>query len=331
MQLCYLAGAIDTILPKQAQGWRKQAASVLNKYGVHTFDPSVAFGLCRKDNETWLSKSKVVIEVNNVALNNSEYVIAEMEFDCQHTGTVLEIEQAAKEGKVIAVWNSNKFTPMYLHHIPNVHIFPTLRECVQFIVGHANGRVLDRESVELLDNLSNIANKTIYIKLLDEHPLKIAQQKGELSDIDPRLVLYKKYNDDTGFDIICSQDLTIEPYGKANIPTHIAIQPPKGYWYRLVGRSSTFHVHGMLVVEGIIDTQFRGHLYCSIQNLTGKEQHIKAGDSLAQLVFHEVVGHDWDVKIVDKLQDSERGENGFGSTTASRADLSAMYQKYVQK
>lgn len=332
MQMCYLAGAIDTILPEHAQGWRKKAANVLNAYGIHAYDPSVGFSLCRTNNEDWLSKSKVIIDVNNLVIQNSEYVLAEMEFDCQHTGTVLEIKMASEMGKVVVVWNSNKFTPMYLHNIQNIHIFPTLSQCVNYIVEHSKGKTIHKQDAELLDSAGREEKyeKTLFIKLLDGHPLKKAQEKGELGDIDPRLILFKKYGDDTGFDIICSENLTIPPYGKANVPTHIALQPPKGYWYRLVGRSSTFHVHGMLVVEGIIDTQYRGHLYCSIQNVTGEEQHIRAGDALAQLVFHEVVGHDWNLAIVDELKESERGTNGFGSTTASRKNISELYQKYSQ-
>lgn len=330
MKMCYLAGAIDMVIPDQAKGWRKKASEVLNANGIHTFDPSVAFGLCRTDNESWLSKSRVVIDVNNLALDNSEIVLVEMEFDCQHTGTTLEMKKAVDEGKLVVIWNSSKYTPMYLHAVPNAVILPTLADCIDYIVAKVSGNRISEEQRKTLEYGSDKNKEKILIQLTDQHPLKVAQAKGELTDIDPRMVLYKKYRDDTGFDIMCAEDVVIPASGKMMIPTHIAIQPPKGYWYRLVGRSSTFHVHGMLVVEGIIDTQFRGHLYCNLQNLTDQEQHIKAGDSIAQLIFHEIVGEDWDIEIVDALEPSERGANGFGSTTASREHISAVYQKHTQ-
>jgi len=329
MQMCYLAGAIDMVIPEQARGWRDNVSKVLNDHGIHTFDPASAFNLSRKDSETWLSKTDMVIKLNNMALDSSEIMLAEMEFNCQHTGTTRELIRASEQdGKLVVVWNSSEYTPLYLTDIPNLVIKSTLAECVEYIIEKITG-VAPSPDVCRSVLETKVDKPAIKVMLTEKHPLMIAKERGEISDIDPSMLLFKKHSDDTGYDIMCTENVTVPPGGKVQVPTHLAIQPPKGYWYRLVARSSTFHVHEMLVVEGIIDTQFRGVLYCNIQNMSNETKTIRAGDSVAQLIFHEIVGEHWDVSVHDSLDATDRGEGGFGSTTASKDFIVEMYQKYA--
>ncbi len=117
---------------------------------------------------------------------------------------------------------------------------------------------------------------------------------------------------DAGYDLSVSEDCHIIGNGSYWCPTSIKIQPPPGYWFRLVGRSSTYRHLGLQVAEAIIDGGYRGKLEIMVLNLTSDVVHLKSGDRIAQLIPHQVIDLDWEETSF--LEESARGESGYGST-----------------
>lgn len=120
------------------------------------------------------------------------------------------------------------------------------------------------------------------------------------------------YAGDMGFDLYNIESHVWQPGDVLDVPTGIAIQLPAGFGARIVGRSSTIRKRGLLVVEGIIDNGWRGHLFFAVLNPGDTPVQVSPGDRLAQLIPQRLHSFSW--MEVEQLDGHERGENGFGST-----------------
>lgn len=117
---------------------------------------------------------------------------------------------------------------------------------------------------------------------------------------------------DAGYDLSVCEDLVLRTGRVESLRTGIAVAIPEGYWGRLCGRSSAVS-RGILVYEGIIDQGYRGELFIRVS--TTPDQgfvRINKGDRIAQLILHPLIHTEWEE--VANLPESERGDNGFGST-----------------
>lgn len=121
------------------------------------------------------------------------------------------------------------------------------------------------------------------------------------------------YKDDAGYDLAICMDHNIGPEQTNVLATGIKIAIPDGYWFRMVGRSSTFTRHGCRVNEAIIDGGYRGELTISVTNTTRTVVHLIRGQRIAQLIPHKIIDLDFVEGIVNS-GDTERGDNGYGST-----------------
>lgn len=121
-----------------------------------------------------------------------------------------------------------------------------------------------------------------------------------------------------GLDIRACLDheVVIAPGDRAKIPTGIAIQIPHAGIVGLVfARSGNAWKNGITLSNavGVIDSDYTGELQVLITNHdTEKVFTINNGDRIAQLLFMPVLQAD--LRIVDQLEETERGEGGFGST-----------------
>lgn len=105
---------------------------------------------------------------------------------------------------------------------------------------------------------------------------------------------------------------TIFPGERALLATGIRIKMAEGVWGRIVHRSSTEKKTRLRVVEGTIDNGYTGPLFVQVSNDNTYPISIKHGDRLAQLILHPVVQGMF--YQVHKLGETDRGQNGFGST-----------------
>ena len=110
------------------------------------------------------------------------------------------------------------------------------------------------------------------------------------------------------------KEVLIPSNGRIMISTGLAIEIPKNCEGQIRSRSGLSIDHGIIVLNspGTIDQDFRGHLKIILANFGTDDYLIRQGDRIAQLVITNVVRPK--IKLVEKLNDSNRGNKGFGST-----------------
>jgi len=121
---------------------------------------------------------------------------------------------------------------------------------------------------------------------------------------------------DAGVDLVAREDVTLAPAGgRALIPTGIAIALPDGYAGFVQPRSGLAAKHGVtcLNTPGLIDSGYRGELKVCLSNHDPTEPfEVTRGERIAQLVVQAVESVTF--VEVDGLDDSARGDKGFGSS-----------------
>lgn len=110
------------------------------------------------------------------------------------------------------------------------------------------------------------------------------------------------------------QRVGIAPHSTIKIPTGWAFQPPDGYAGFIYARSGISTKNGLRPANcvPVIDNDYRGEYIVPIHNDTDEYQFIHAGDRIAQLEFRTYEQADFE--LVDELDETERGDDGFGST-----------------
>ena len=108
--------------------------------------------------------------------------------------------------------------------------------------------------------------------------------------------------------------ITLLPGEFRMIPTGIRLEIPVGYEVQVRPRSGLAAKHGITVLNspGTIDSDYRGEVKVILINHGKEEFIINSGDRIAQLVAARVEQALF--QLSDELNDSERGEGGFGST-----------------
>lgn len=119
---------------------------------------------------------------------------------------------------------------------------------------------------------------------------------------------------DAAVDLAARESVTLEPGGRATIPTGIAVAIPAGYGGLVIPRSGLAARHGISVVNGpgLIDSGFRGEIHVIVVNLGAEPYSFTRGDRIAQLMIVPAIVPEF--VEVDELSDSSRGVDGFGST-----------------
>lgn len=111
-----------------------------------------------------------------------------------------------------------------------------------------------------------------------------------------------------------SESVELRPIERKLIPTGIKIQLPEGYEAQVRPRSGLALKHGITVLNapGTVDADYRNEIGALLINLSDDTFFIEPNDRIAQLVIAKHETAEW--IEVDVLDDSERGENGFGHT-----------------
>lgn len=120
---------------------------------------------------------------------------------------------------------------------------------------------------------------------------------------------------DAGIDLFSTVDASLEPFERKIIPTGIALSIPEGYAGFVQPRSGLAIKKGVTLLNspGLIDSGYRGEVCAILINLDPKNTfNIKKGDKICQLVIQKV--ETVKLNIVEKLNESDRGPGGFGST-----------------
>ncbi len=106
--------------------------------------------------------------------------------------------------------------------------------------------------------------------------------------------------------------LYIRPMGRVMIDTGLCIELPKGYEAQIRPRSGLALKSGIVCQLGTIDSDYRGRIGIIIINFSDELFKVDDGDRVAQMVITKVERCEWEK--VDKLDDTDRGDGGFGHT-----------------
>ncbi|NXJ05407.1 DUT protein, partial [Odontophorus gujanensis] len=115
-----------------------------------------------------------------------------------------------------------------------------------------------------------------------------------------------------GYDLYSAYDCVIPPMEKAVVKTDIQVALPSGCYGRVAPRSGLAAKHFIDVGAGVIDEDYRGNVGVVLFNFGKETFEVKKGDRIAQLICERIFYPE--LEEVQALDDTERGEGGFGST-----------------
>lgn len=134
--------------------------------------------------------------------------------------------------------------------------------------------------------------------------------------VNPNAQVPKRGDDDpsnAGLDLYSVEEETIQPLTRVKIDTGVQMAIPQGYYGRVAPRSGLAVKHGIDVLAGVVDSSYRGSIQVILYNTDKDTPYtVKLGERIAQLIITPYACPD--VIQVDTLEETKRGDGGFGST-----------------
>lgn len=123
-----------------------------------------------------------------------------------------------------------------------------------------------------------------------------------------------KYSAGYDMSACIENSITIAPHTTVKIGTGLAIQPPEGYFGAIFARSGMATKRGLRPANcvGVADEDYRGEYMVALHNDSDEYRLVEPNERIAQLVFLPYM--DIEFHEVSSLNDTERGDGGFGST-----------------
>ena len=175
-----------------------------------------------------------------------------------------------------------------------------------------NLSVMTREEHKRLHNMLNPNERNELGQFKKDEPSIIKVKKVTKTAIFPE----RKSIGAAGYDLCvdCDKEFTIPPHETAIVWSGLAFEIPKGYFGAIYARS------GMSTREGIrpatcvsvIDSDYRGNVGLPLHNDTDEPKIIAPYDRVAQIIFQKALIVE--LNLVERLEETERGDGGFGST-----------------
>ena len=132
--------------------------------------------------------------------------------------------------------------------------------------------------------------------------------------LDPGAILpTRAHASDAGLDLYAPADVTIPARGHVTVDTGVHVAIPEGAVGMLKSKSG-LNVKKNILGEGVIDAGYTGPIVVKLYNQGDEDVTIQAGMKLIQLVILPILTPE--LELVDSLEDTERGQGGFGSTGA---------------
>ena len=121
---------------------------------------------------------------------------------------------------------------------------------------------------------------------------------------------------DAGLDLYAMEDKVIWPDCKAGdgmvFDTGVHIEIPHGYYGKVESKSGLNVNQGIVSCGGVIDEGYTGSIKVKLYNLGMRGYAVRKGDKIAQLIIQPYAAPE--LELVSHLDETERGDNGFGST-----------------
>lgn len=134
--------------------------------------------------------------------------------------------------------------------------------------------------------------------------MKIVLDKGAIMPT-------RAHETDAGLDIYAKERKLIRANSSAVFDTGVHVELPVGTVGMLKSKSGLNVKHG-LTSEGVIDVGYTGSICVKLYNLSQTDYIVEVGDKISQLVILPILTPD--LEQVESLEDTDRGNGGFGST-----------------
>lgn len=121
----------------------------------------------------------------------------------------------------------------------------------------------------------------------------------------------KAHRADAGFDLYSREAVIVPAKESATFDTGVHMQIPEGFVGFLKSKSGLNVKHG-ITSEGVIDSGYTGSIVVKLYNYSGKDYKVQIGDKISQIVLLPIAMID--LELVKDFENSERGNNGFGSS-----------------
>jgi len=131
--------------------------------------------------------------------------------------------------------------------------------------------------------------------------------------IDP----FYNYEKDSGFDLCSVEEVVLKPLSRLMVSTGLAFNIPDDHEIQIRPKSGLAINYGVTVLNtpSTIDGGYVGEVKVILFNTSREEFHIKKGTKIAQAVLCPVIqGKYVNIENIDELPQTDRGDNGFGST-----------------
>lgn len=187
-----------------------------------------------------------------------------------------------------------------------------------------------QQRAEYLQKFLNEDGEDIdFNEIMEELGVDIIQLEKDMKEHKPKIELvYKKltsdavtpkynYESDSGFDLYATEDVVVSGLGRCLVPTGLSFDIGNMHEIQVRSKSGLAINEGLFVLNspGTVDSGYNGEIKVIIFNTNQHEYTIKKGTKVAQAVLCPVASGMW-VNLVEteKINDKERGSNGFGST-----------------
>lgn len=109
------------------------------------------------------------------------------------------------------------------------------------------------------------------------------------------------------------------PHETRKVHTGISVAIPHGYYGRIAPRSGLAAKQGINILAGVIDEDYRGEILVLLHNTSNISVSIDQTKPIAQLILERA--DQGRLIVVDELDDTVRGDGGFGSTDTKKGDV----------
>lgn len=253
----------------------------------------------------------------------------ELETLVQSIKGLVEVDEAAFNDEALKVLLENvdtQFSPELVNQSVN--------QIIQNLEQQGANKEDARQSVDaLVETLKGMiygdnqfsGNKKVFVDTIMDKMIDIFEQALEkyhsyaielpMTVEDGAKVPTYAHETDAAADLYAMEDITLQGNTRSNkLRTGIKIQLPEGWLALIIPRSSIGAKTPLRLSNsvGLIDSGYRGELGVLYDNTSDVPYEIHAGDRIAQLLV--MPSYRFKAQVVDTLEDSDRGEGGFGSS-----------------
>ena len=167
---------------------------------------------------------------------------------------------------------------------------------------------------EIVDSITDEEWDEMEKELYDSMQMKVLKVKKLNKDA---IVPFYNYPSDSGFDLYSTIDVEIGPFGRYLIPTGLSFQFDRGLEIQVRTKSGLAINQGLMVLNspGTVDQGYSGEIKVPLFNANPHPVMISKGMKVAQGVLCPVINGGYvNVIEVNNLEETDRGDKGFGST-----------------